>query len=247
MSSGKSALIFGATGQTGRHLLRELIASPTFTRVCEAGRRVTPAGELPAQASGKIEQKVIDFERLEEAGLKEGEWDVVFIAMGTSAKNAGSQENFTKIDKEYVVNAAKFAKTDKEQRLVYLSVRCSFEFLYRGQSQIIVSLPRSKGLTEQALAELGYKDTIVFRPSALSNTKRTEFRFAERAFLVVTGVVSRFSDSVQIDVDKLAKSIRVVGEQGSSSLPSGARAQQTNWGGKNFTLIDNAGAIALSK
>jgi uncharacterized protein YbjT (DUF2867 family) len=43
--------------------------------------------------------------------------------------------------------------------------------------------PRSKGLTEQALAELGYKDTIVFRPSALSNTKRTEFRFAERAFL----------------------------------------------------------------
>lgn len=76
----KSALIFGATGQTGRHLLRELIASPTFTRVCEAGRRVTPAEELPAQASGKVEQKVIDFERLEESGLKEGQWDVVFIA-----------------------------------------------------------------------------------------------------------------------------------------------------------------------
>jgi hypothetical protein len=88
---------------------------------------------------------------------------VLLYRMGTSAKNAGSQENFTKIDKEYVepffdhfdklssyppsfflilpsrqllishgsfryvVNAAKFAKTDKEQRLVYLSVRCSFE------------------------------------------------------------------------------------------------------------------------
>lgn len=79
-AAAKSALIFGATGQTGRHLLSELIASPTFTRVCEAGRRVTPAGELPAQASGKIEQKVVDFERLEEAGLNEGQWDVVFIA-----------------------------------------------------------------------------------------------------------------------------------------------------------------------
>ena len=78
--AAKSALIFGATGQTGRHLLRELVASPTFTRVCEAGRRVTPAEDLPAQASGKLEQKVIDFERLDEAGLKEGQWDVVFIA-----------------------------------------------------------------------------------------------------------------------------------------------------------------------
>ena len=84
---------------------------------------MTPADELPAQASGKIEQKVIDFERLEESGLKEGQWDVVFITcvfhsltvfphgspthvflyrMGTTLKSAGSQENFTKIDKEYV-------------------------------------------------------------------------------------------------------------------------------------------------
>ena len=41
---------------------------------------MTPAEELPARVSGKIEQKVIDFERLEEAGLNEGQWDVVFIA-----------------------------------------------------------------------------------------------------------------------------------------------------------------------
>jgi oxidoreductase len=42
---------------------------------------------------------------------------------------------------------------------------------------------RVKGLTEQALAEIGYKDTIIFRPAALSNTKRPESRFAESAFL----------------------------------------------------------------
>ena len=79
----KTALILGSTGQTGRHLLRELIASPTYTRVCEAGRRVTPAEDLaalPSQGREKLEQKVVDFERLDEAGLKEGQWDVVFIA-----------------------------------------------------------------------------------------------------------------------------------------------------------------------
>jgi hypothetical protein len=82
--------------------------------------------------------------------------------MGTTANNAGSQENFTKIDKEYVqpffdrldklsssppffsllpsrwslisyvfvryvVNAAKAAKADKDQRLIYVSVCFSFE------------------------------------------------------------------------------------------------------------------------
>ena len=42
---------------------------------------------------------------------------------------------------------------------------------------------RSKGLTEQALAELGYKDTIVFRPGFLSNTQRSDSRFGESALL----------------------------------------------------------------
>jgi hypothetical protein len=43
---------------------------------------------------------------------------------------------------------------------------------------------RSKGLTEEALAELGYKDTIMFRPMALSNTNRPVSRgFVENAFL----------------------------------------------------------------
>jgi hypothetical protein len=67
--------------------------------------------------------------------------------MGTSIQNASSEENFIKIDREYVelfflfpswyslisyglfryvVNAAKVAKTDKDQRLIYVSVRSSF-------------------------------------------------------------------------------------------------------------------------
>ncbi len=152
--------------------------------------------------------------------------------MGTSAMKAGSSENFTKIDKEYVVslpsfaistapvhsslgfltcisvsahlfrlfryvvNAAKTAKADKDQRLIYVSVRFPFEPVGFSSHIIIYLLqsaganpkssflyPRSKGLTEQALAELGYKDTVVFRPAGLSNTNRPESRFVERAFL----------------------------------------------------------------
>ena len=78
--AGLSALILGATGATGKVLLQELLASPTFSSVSEYGRHVTEQEKL-ASAAGKekLEQKVIDFERLEEAGLKEGKWDVVFV------------------------------------------------------------------------------------------------------------------------------------------------------------------------
>lgn len=78
--SGKSALIIGATGAVGKHLLRELLNSPDFTKVGEYGRRVTSTTLLgDATSLGKLEQKVIDFEKLGEAGLKDGKWDVVFI------------------------------------------------------------------------------------------------------------------------------------------------------------------------
>ena len=76
--SPRSALIFGATGQTGRHLLQSLLASPHFTRVGEYGRKVTSPSDIKT-GSDKLEQKVIDFEKIQEYGLKQGKWDVVFI------------------------------------------------------------------------------------------------------------------------------------------------------------------------
>jgi hypothetical protein len=92
------------------------------------------------------------------------------------------------------VNAAKVAKTDKDQRLIYVSVRSSFEPVGFSSHVIICFLQvsganpkssmfylRSKGLTEQALAELGYEDTIMFRPAMLSNTNRPQSRFWENA------------------------------------------------------------------
>ena len=63
----------------GKHVLRELVLSKEFTRILEAGRRVTPLDKLPVEAKDKLEQKVIDFEKIEEAGLAEGKWDVIFI------------------------------------------------------------------------------------------------------------------------------------------------------------------------
>ena len=122
-----SALIVGATGQTGRHLLQSLLASPDFTRVGEYGRNVTSASDIKT-GKDKLEQKVINFDKIQEYGLKQGKWDVVFItyvpyiyiffcmwerrfhvdlslsvnSLGTTKSNAGSAEAFEKIDRESV-------------------------------------------------------------------------------------------------------------------------------------------------
>ncbi|KAG9028261.1 Protein fmp52, mitochondrial, partial [Tulasnella sp. UAMH 9824] len=122
-AASESVLLLGATGATGKYLLRDLLASNQFSRVVEAGRRVTPTESLQdAAGKEKLTQKTIDFEKLEESGLKDEKADVIVIVLGTTRAQAGTAEAFEKIDREYVINAAKAAKTDDpKQRLVYVS------------------------------------------------------------------------------------------------------------------------------
>ncbi|KAJ7065272.1 hypothetical protein C8F01DRAFT_1248871 [Mycena amicta] len=236
MSLPQTALIIGATGQVGSHLLRELLASPHFSRVGEFGRKTTSLDTITT-GKDKLEQKTIDFENLDAAGF--GKWDVVFITLGTTAKAAGSTAAFERIDREYVINAARAARTDSPQRLLYISTSGAdpnSRFLY----------PRSKGLTEEGLASLGYEDTIVFRPGLLAGVNRAESRPAEKIFSVVTGILSHVSSSVEINIQTLAKSLSNAGRLGSAGLPPVAQASQAGKDGAKFTLITNSGALALA-
>ncbi|KAJ7777404.1 hypothetical protein B0H16DRAFT_1449494 [Mycena metata] len=235
----QTALILGATGQTGGFLLKELLASPHFTRVWEFGRRTTSLDSLPT-GKDKLEQKTIDFEKPEEAGLREGKWDVVFIALGTTAKAAGSSEAFERIDREYVINAARAAKGDHPQRLIYVSsggANSKSRFLY----------PRSKGLTEEGLASLGYADTIVFRPGLLTATKRPETRIAETIAGYITPILSFVTSNAEIKISTLAKSLVKAGQLGTAGLPPAVGATQDGTNGARFTLVTNAGALALAR
>ncbi|KAG1747956.1 uncharacterized protein EDB91DRAFT_1334795 [Suillus paluster] len=242
MSTSKTALILGATGATGRNLLRELLTSNQWSKVGEYGRRVTPEADLPSNR-GKLEQKTIDFENLDAAGLKDGRWDVVFVTLGTTRAKAGSAEMFEKIDREHVVSACKAAKSDDpthQQRVVYLSssaANSSSPFLYT----------RSKGLTELGIARIGYADTIVFRPGLFKGAQREDKRLAEIILGYVTGAASYFTSSVEIQVSVLAKGIMKAGILGSSGLPATVGATKAGQEGAWFTLIGNKGAIILGE
>ncbi|KAG7445161.1 uncharacterized protein BT62DRAFT_1007547 [Guyanagaster necrorhizus] len=241
--SGKTALIIGATGQTGQHVLKELLGSSHYTKVGEYGRRLTDLSTLSA-GKDKLVQKSIDFEKLEESGIKDGKWDVVFITLGTTRKAAGSAAAFERIDRDYVINSAKEARVpDHPQRVVYLSAAAAnakSSFLY----------PRCKGQTEEALASMGYSDTIVFHPGLLTGTARPQSRIQET---IAEGIFNTFRlpsffPNLEIKVATLGKSMAIAGWLGSERLPSVAQAaEEETPEGKRFVSIPNAGAAALAQ
>ncbi|GJJ06867.1 hypothetical protein Clacol_001063 [Clathrus columnatus] len=247
--SGQTALILGATGATGKFLLRELLGSPNFTKVGEFGRRITPLDDhLPNKE--KLTQKVIDFENVHQAGLNDEKWDVVFITLGTSRAQAGGAENFRRIDQEYtftgsiaryVVNAAKASRIpEHKQRLVYLSssgADASARVLYT----------KSKGETENRLASLGYDDNIICRPGPLLNANRSETRILEQLFNPLFKLASSFSDNVGMPVTSVAKAMRIAAELGSSGLPTTAQAIKAGSAEAKFTVIPNSGLLALAR
>jgi uncharacterized protein YbjT (DUF2867 family) len=94
--SGRSVIVLGATGLVGRECLRLLLDDPGVAHVVAVVRRPL-ADDL---ASPKLRVEVVDFDRLPEYGELFAV-DQIFCALGTTIKQAGSQEAFRRVDLEY--------------------------------------------------------------------------------------------------------------------------------------------------
>lgn len=160
MSKSFAVSIFGATGEVGREVLAQLIASPVVHTIHQFGR--TPV----AADNKKVQTTTIDFEQLlinqpgEVAKVKQAA-DVVIVTLGTTRAVSTNEAVYTKIDREFVVAAARASRVEgKKQTLLYCSSAGASPNSY-------MFYPRTKGLTEQELAAIGYDTTIVFRPAML--------------------------------------------------------------------------------
>lgn len=152
MSSTRSAILFGATGAVGKPLLSELLKSPQYDQVHTFVRKPFK-NESSHKEEAKLIEHLLDFEKLLDEGkgaeeIKKVQAEAVYITLGTTRANAGSAEAFERIDREYVLAAAKAAlnSEQKDQKVLYCSsfgVSAKSPFLY----------PKSKGLTEEGLGE----------------------------------------------------------------------------------------------
>uniref|UniRef100_A0AAA9SDH7 Protein HTATIP2 n=2 Tax=Bos TaxID=9903 RepID=A0AAA9SDH7_BOVIN len=85
----KSVFILGASGETGRVLLKEILEQGLFSKVTLIGRRKLTLDE---EAYKNVNQEVVDFEKLDDYASAFQGHDVGFCCLGTTRKKAGAGE-----------------------------------------------------------------------------------------------------------------------------------------------------------
>src|ERR1700716_220406 len=110
----KIALLAGATGFVGNLTLDALLDSSDISRVFAVTRR--PLGrEHP-----RLANRIIQFEQIE-SQLKGLACQVALCCLGTTIRQAGSQQAFRQVDVDAVLAFARTAKAAQAQRFVVVS------------------------------------------------------------------------------------------------------------------------------
>lgn len=157
MDKSRDAWIVGSTGLVGGHALRALLADPHFASVLSVVRR--PSGVLDA----RLEEKVVDFESMARE-LEGRRTDVAICCLGTTIKQAGSQERFRHIDFDYVLAFAQSALSAGAKHFIVVTALGA-----DAKSRIFYN--RVKGELEEALGALGFERLVIARPSFLAGDR----------------------------------------------------------------------------
>jgi uncharacterized protein YbjT (DUF2867 family) len=167
----RSILLCGATGLVGGECLRLLAADTAFDPVVVIGRRPLPEATLASLATSRVQQHVVDFDRIDDyAELLEV--DQVICALGTTIRKAGSKDRFAQVDFAYPLAIARIAQTRGARHFLLVSSLGA-----EAKSRVFYS--RVKGEVEDAVSALRYRSTTIVRPSLLVGD-RQEFRLGEQ-------------------------------------------------------------------
>ena len=163
----RTAIVAGATGLIGRELVRKLIASDEYRVIYLISRRES------GLRHPKIKEVLTGFDLISQLNIAET-IDDAFCTLGTTMKQAGSREQFKKVDYQYVLAFADFTKRLGVSKFLVISSMGADP-----KSGVFYNMV--KGMTEEALKEMGFKNLVILRPSLLLG-KRSESRFSEKIF-----------------------------------------------------------------
>lgn len=174
----KNALVAGATGSTGKHLVRQLNASSDYDNIIVVHRRETGFAHLP-----KVTEIILDFDTLENELNTGVQIDDVFCALGTTMKKAGTKQQFRKVDYDYVIALAEWAKQHLAHSFTVVSsigAKANSPFFYL----------KTKGEMEEKLKRIELPVLNIMHPSILEDPDREDHRTAEKISLGVMKTVS---------------------------------------------------------
>jgi uncharacterized protein YbjT (DUF2867 family) len=163
----KVALLVGASGLAGGHVLDVLLGAADFARVYAVTRR--PLGREHARLANRI----VQFDRLE-AQLKGLVCDTAFCCLGVSARDkTRSEQALRQVELDYVLAFARAARAGQAQRFVLLSC-------VGADSDSRSASRRIKSETEEAVEALGFPSLDILQPGPLIGLRR-EISLADTA------------------------------------------------------------------
>jgi uncharacterized protein YbjT (DUF2867 family) len=156
-------LLAGASGLTGEHLLDRLLSEPTVARVLAPSRRALAEHPHLDNPQGEL---------LDLLPQLNGPIDTAFCCLGSTLKQAGSQDAFRAVDHDLVLAFARRARELGARHLLVISA-------LGADPASAVFYNRVKGEMEQALRAMDWPQLTIVRPSLLLGA-RQEFRLGER-------------------------------------------------------------------
>lgn len=171
----KKAILFGASGYIGSHLLQDLLNNDAYEQVTIVVRK-----DLNIQHP-KLKTVIGDFNAL--PNLKEDiVADDVFITLGTTKKNTPDLKEYYQVDHDYPVLAAKIAKENGAKAVFMVTAIGA-----NSKSKIFYS--RTKGDVERDVIALDFDHTHIFQPSMIL-ANRKENRTGEKILIKIFNVIN---------------------------------------------------------
>jgi uncharacterized protein YbjT (DUF2867 family) len=171
----KTALLFGASGLVGSHVLNQLISNNNYSKIKLFVRSSIDTSDP------KIEIIQTDFNNLENH-REDIKGDDCFFCIGTTKKNSPDKNEYKRVELEVPKQVAQIAKSNSVNSFVFISSgyadpKSSGDYL------------KFKGEVEEELKRLNFPNLGIMRPSFLLGDRK-EKRIGEKIGIFVFKLLS---------------------------------------------------------